>query len=60
MALWLPAGACAQSAYERYIDKYSDMAIDQMKRYGIPAKDHLAQGLAGKFGGKKPTGYQGK
>ena len=32
-------------AYERYIQQYSGMAIDQMKRYGIPASITLAQGL---------------
>ena len=33
------------SAYDRYIDRYSGMAVDQMKRYGIPASITLAQGL---------------
>ncbi|MBO5699430.1 MAG: glucosaminidase domain-containing protein [Bacteroidaceae bacterium] len=33
------------SAYERYIDTYSDMAVEQMERYGIPASITLAQGL---------------
>ena len=33
------------SSYERYIDKYKHYAIDQMKRYGIPASITLAQGL---------------
>lgn len=33
------------SAYDRYIDRYSSMAVDQMKRYGIPASITLAQGL---------------
>ena len=27
MALWLPVGVQAQSAYEHYIDKYADMAV---------------------------------
>ncbi len=31
--------------YLIYIDEYSDMAIDQMKRYKIPASITLAQGL---------------
>lgn len=36
----------AQSAlYNRYIAQYSDMAVDQMHRYGIPASITLAQGL---------------
>ena len=32
-------------AYSAYIAKYSDMAVDQMKSYGIPASITLAQGL---------------
>lgn len=31
--------------YVAYIDKYNDMAVDQMKRYKIPASITLAQGL---------------
>ncbi len=32
-------------AYEQYIDKYKHLAIEQMKRYRIPASITLAQGL---------------
>lgn len=32
-------------AYWSYIDRYKDMAIDQMRRYRIPASITLAQGL---------------
>ena len=32
-------------AYWSYIDQYKGMAIDQMKRYRIPASITLAQGL---------------
>lgn len=32
-------------AYSAYIATYSDMAVDQMKTYGIPASITLAQGL---------------
>jgi len=39
------APAAAQSLYEQYIDRYKDMAIEQMRRYGIPASITLAQGL---------------
>ena len=35
-----------------YIDKYKDMAIDQMKRYRIPASITLAQGLLESDGGR--------
>lgn len=31
--------------YSAYIARYSDLAVDQMKRYGIPASITLAQGL---------------
>lgn len=31
--------------YEQYIQQYSGMAVDQMRRYGIPASITLAQGL---------------
>lgn len=37
--------AAAGDAYSSYIAKYSDMAVDQMKKYGIPASITLAQGL---------------
>ncbi len=46
--LFLSLGASAQrrnQAYERYIERYKDMAVDQMKRYSIPASITLAQGL---------------
>lgn len=35
----------AQTTYERYINQYAGMAVDQMKRHGIPASITLAQGL---------------
>lgn len=37
--------AAGSDAYSSYIAKYSDMAVDQMKKYGIPASITLAQGL---------------
>lgn len=44
--LLIPLMAQAQSnAYKEYIDKYSDMAVEQMKKYHIPASITLAQGL---------------
>jgi LysM repeat protein len=33
------------TAYQQYIDKYKDAAIDQMRRYHIPASITLAQAL---------------
>ena len=35
----------AKDAYSAYIAKYSGMAMEQMKQYGIPASITLAQGL---------------
>lgn len=32
-------------AYQQYVDKYKDIAIEQMQRYRIPASITLAQGL---------------
>jgi LysM repeat protein len=32
-------------AYQQYVDQYKDIAIEQMKRYRIPASITLAQGL---------------
>lgn len=37
--------AMAQNHYVRYIDEYKEMAMEQMRRYGIPASITLAQGL---------------
>lgn len=34
-----------QDRYQAYIDRYADMAVEQMKRYQIPASITLAQGL---------------
>ena len=48
VALTLITDAFAQSgmnAQWRYIEKYKDMAIDQMHRYHVPASITLAQGL---------------
>jgi len=33
------------SAYQQYIDQYKDLAIEQMKKYHVPASITLAQGL---------------
>lgn len=35
----------AQSAYQKYIETYADMAVEQMRKYKIPASITLAQGL---------------
>lgn len=48
-----------QSAYDEYIRKYSSMAVDQMKRYGIPASVTLAQGLLESSAGRSRLATQG-
>lgn len=48
LALWLSHATAAikwNSAYQNYINKYKDIAIEQMQAYGIPASITLAQGL---------------
>lgn len=44
----VPIGLYAQhrlGAYEDYIRKYGDLAVDHMEQYGIPASITLAQGI---------------
>ncbi len=46
--LWVAAALLAQSRQSvqwRYVENYKDMAIDQMRRYQIPASITLGQGL---------------
>lgn len=58
--LCVPFGAQAQqSAYEGYIHEYSSMAVDQMKRYGIPASVTLAQGLLESSAGRSRLATKG-
>ncbi len=38
-------GQTRNKKYEEYIDKYKELAVEQMERYGIPASITLAQGL---------------
>lgn len=45
LLLFLSMACGAQTTYECYINQYASMAVDQMKRYGIPASITLAQGL---------------
>ncbi len=47
LALSLPAALFAQrnGAYEAYIERYKDMAVEQMHRHRIPASITLAQAL---------------
>lgn len=49
VAVLMPLSICAQtvrnSSFERYIEKYKTIAIEQMQTHGIPASITLAQGL---------------
>lgn len=45
--------------YEEYVTTYSDMAVDQMKAYGIPASITLAQGLLESAAGRSTLAREG-
>lgn len=52
--LLLPCTITAQtrsSAFERYIEQYKEVAVEQMRTHGIPASITLAQGLLESGGG---------
>lgn len=59
--LFFTLGAQGQEGlYKRYIDKYSSMAVEQMKKYGIPASITLAQGLFESAAGTSRLAVKGK
>lgn len=45
LVLWAVAAPAQDNAYHAYINRYSDMALEQMYKYGVPASITLAQGL---------------
>ena len=45
VAAALSMGAAAQNAQQRYIETYSQLAVSEMARTGVPASITLAQGL---------------
>lgn len=58
----LPVCAFAQgqnSAYRSYIDKYSKAAVEQMRKYHIPASITLAQGLLESDAGRSMLAVEG-
>ena len=73
LSLCCSLSGSAQTAYHNYIAKYADVAVEQMRKYKIPASITLAQGLlesgAGQsrlatkannhFGIKKGSGWTG-
>ena len=42
----------ANSSRQQYIDQYAEYAMEQMRRYGIPASVTLAQGIIESANGK--------
>ena len=46
------------SKNQQYAMKYAEYAMEQMRRYGIPASVTLAQGILGKFQRAKPFGAE--
>lgn len=58
--LLLPLAAAGQKPlYQRYVEKYADVAVDQMHRYGVPASITLAQGLLESAAGTSRLATQG-
>ena len=48
------------SKNQQYAMKYAEYAMEQMRRYGIPASVTLAQGILEKFQRTKPFGAERK
>ena len=44
------------SSRQQYIEQYAGYAMEQMRRYGIPASVTLAQGIIESASGKKYSG----
>lgn len=64
IAFFLPLTAAAQQArwnpsYQKYIDQYKDIAIEQMKQWKIPASITLAQGLLESGAGRSELATKG-
>lgn len=51
--------AAADDPYEAYIKKYSDIAVKEMQRSGVPASITLAQGLLESRAGQSPLAAEG-
>ncbi len=59
VTLFLPLAVWAQSVQEKYIAQYSDIAVQEMLRSGIPASITLAQGILESGSGLSPLAAQG-
>ncbi|MDE6272101.1 MAG: glucosaminidase domain-containing protein [Muribaculaceae bacterium] len=53
------SSAFGANHYEEYIEKYAEMAIDQMNTYGVPASITLAQGLLESAAGRSTLAREG-
>ena len=61
VALLMPLAvlSAADDAYKKYIEKYSDLAVKEMKRTGVPASISLAQGLLESNAGRSTLAKKG-
>lgn len=63
MALLMPVSVMGQmkwsQQFQQYFDQYKDMAIDQMRRYHIPASITLAQGVLESGAGRSELAVKG-
>lgn len=53
------AAYAQDNAHQQYINKYSSLAVSQMKKYGIPASITLAQGLLESDAGRSMLAVEG-
>lgn len=59
LSLVVPCRMPAANYYEEYIQRYADMAVEQMNLYGIPASITLAQGLLESAAGRSTLAREG-
>ena len=59
VTLFLPVAVWAQSVQEKYIAQYSEVAVQEMLRSGIPASITLAQGILESGSGLSPLAVKG-
>ena len=59
IAITVSAQTKWNSSYQQYIDRYKEIAIEQMKKYKIPASITLAQGVFESGAGKSDLARHG-
>ena len=59
IAITVSAQTKWNSSYQQYIDRYKEIAIEQMKKYKIPASITLAQGVFESGAGKSDLARRG-